>query len=97
MHCYDPADNHDKVYVIWINNRGGNDPFFVCGGYGKRTIPGMLKVDPKGSFSTLSAAHRKVSEVLIAKGKKGYITSLRNATQVRCSRISEIVFASMTL
>lgn len=73
LHCYEPSEGHDKVYAIWIENRGGQQPFFVCGAYGKRTMQGMLKVDPKGAFTHLQAANSKMNQIVRDKEKKGYL------------------------
>lgn len=81
LHCY--GESHDKVYVVWVENRGTEvTPFFVCGGYGKRTISGMLKVDPKGSFATYSSACNKMDDVVDTKIKKGYLDVESNAYHV---------------
>jgi hypothetical protein len=89
FHCYKPLDGNDKVYVLWIENRGGD--YFLSGAYGKRTITGLLKVDPKGSYATITEAERRMFVVSSEKVKKGYISvestayinSVPNSVRVR--------------
>lgn len=47
-HCFQPP-HHDKVYVVWIEDRGGQ--FAVVGAYGKRD-GGPLTTQPKSKQPT---------------------------------------------
>jgi hypothetical protein len=70
-HYYDPP-SHDKVYVVWIDDCGGNNPYVVSGGYDKRINEKRLRVQPHGEFSSMLAAERKMELVVREKTNKGY-------------------------
>jgi hypothetical protein len=80
LHCYDPSHGHDKVYAVWIEDRGESVPRWVINGaYGKRSIltdPDplkMLKIDPKGPAASLASARDRAASIIAEKHGKGYI------------------------
>jgi hypothetical protein len=71
FHCYDPANSHDKVYVLMISSHAPGK-FVVQGWSGPRLSTSMLTMHTKGTFNAIKQAEERIYECFAEREKKGY-------------------------